>query len=91
MRPQYSARLRRIPTKVPNAIRQYRLKAGLTQGQLATRLKVRAETISAWERGLTCPTVAFLFRMAKTLGTLAESLYPQFYFREGEEVTAQVA
>jgi ribosome-binding protein aMBF1 (putative translation factor) len=43
MRPQYSARLRRIPTKIPNAIRQYRLKAGLTQAQLAKRLKVRAE------------------------------------------------
>lgn len=88
MSPQYSARLRRIPTKIPNAIRQYRLKAGLTQGQLAERLKVRSETISAWERGLTCPTVSFLLRLAKTLGTLAESLYPQFYFRENEEVTA---
>lgn len=91
MSPQYSARLRRIPTKIPNAIRQYRLKAGLTQGQLAKRLKVRSETISAWERGLTCPTVSFLLTLAKTLGTLAESLYPQFYFREGEEVTQQAA
>jgi transcriptional regulator with XRE-family HTH domain len=91
MRPQYSARLRRIPTKIPNAIRQYRLKAGLTQSQLARRLMVRAETISAWERGLTCPTVSFLLTLAKTLGTLAESLYPQFYFRESEEVTAQAA
>ena len=88
---QYSTRLRRIPTKIPNAIRQYRLKAGLTQGQLARRLMVRVETISTWERGLTCPTVSFLFALAKTLGTLAESLYPQFYFRESEDVTAQPA
>jgi transcriptional regulator with XRE-family HTH domain len=91
MSAQYSARLRRIPTKVPNAIRQYRLKAGLTQGQLARRLKVRPETISTWERGLTCPTVSFLFALAKTLGTLAESLYPQFYFREGEDVVPKAA
>lgn len=64
----------------------------MTQGELAKRLKVRPETISAWERGMTCPTVAFLLRLAKILGTLAESLYPQFYFRGTEEnVAAQPA
>ncbi len=32
-----------------------------------------------WERGLTLPSVPKLLRMAKVLGTLAESLYMDFY------------
>ena len=91
MSPQYSARLRRVPAKVPNAIRQYRLKLGLTQRDLARRLEVRPETVSAWERGITCPTVSFLLKLAKILGTLAESLYPQFYFQGSASQTQPAA
>jgi transcriptional regulator with XRE-family HTH domain len=35
--------------------------------------------VSSWERGLTLPNVPRLMRMAKILGTLAESLYMEFY------------
>lgn len=80
MPPQYSSRFRRVPTKVPNQIRQYRLKLGLTQRELAAKLAIRLSTFSSWERGLTCPAVQPLFQLAKILNTLAESLYPEFYF-----------
>ncbi len=79
MPPQYSSRLRRVPPKVGNQIRAYRLKAGLTQLEGARRLGIRVATFSSWERGQTCPTGPMLLRLAKVLNTLAEALYPQFY------------
>ena len=92
MPPQYSSRLRRIPPKVPNHIRRYRLQLGLTQREIARKLGVRLSTVSSWERGLTCPAVKPLFRLAKILNTLAEALYPQFYLvRESDEFLAASA
>jgi transcriptional regulator with XRE-family HTH domain len=92
MRPQYSSRLRRIPPKVHNEIRRYRLQLGVTQRELARQLGVRLSTFSSWERGITCPSTAFLLKLAKLLNTLAEGLYPQFYLVRGEnEVTASTA
>jgi transcriptional regulator with XRE-family HTH domain len=85
MPPQYTSRLRRIPAKVPNHIRRYRLQLGLTQREIARSLGVRLSTISSWERGLTCPAAKPLFRLAKILNTLAEALYPQFYLTRGPE------
>ena len=88
MPPQYSSRLRRTPVKVPNMIRKYRLGLGLTQREVATLLGIQASTVSAWERGLTCPSMALLLRLAKTLNTLAEALYPQFYLRHETKALA---
>ena len=88
MGPQHSSRLRRIPVKVPNHIRRYRLQLGLTQRDVAHKLGVRLSTVSSWERGLTCPAAKPLFRLAKILNTLAEALYPQFYLTHGEEAVA---
>lgn len=80
MGPQYSSRLRRVRPKVANEIRRYRLQSALTQRELAKRLGVRLSTFSSWERGLTCPSTAMLFKLAKLLNTLAEGLYPDLYF-----------
>lgn len=88
MPPQHSSRLRRIPTKVPNTIRKYRLALGITQRELAARLGIHSNTISEWERGLTCPAAEPLLRLAKILCTLAESLYPQFYAHDETSETA---
>ena len=84
MGPQYSSRLRRIRPKVANEIRRYRLQLGVTQRELARRLGVRLSTFSSWERGITCPSVPMVFKLAKLLNTLAEGLYPDFYLvRDG--------
>ena len=89
MKPQYSSRLRRVPPKVHNEIRRYRLQLGVTQRELAHRIGVRLSTFSSWERGMTCPSVPLLLKMAKQLATLAEGLYPDFYMPKAEEqVTA---
>ncbi len=65
--------------RFPNAIREYRLKAGLSQRKLAALLGRGRNAVSSWERGLTLPSVPRLMHMAKVLGTLAEALYHAFY------------
>jgi DNA-binding XRE family transcriptional regulator len=92
MKPQYSSRLRRIPPKVHNEIRRYRLQIGKTQRELARELGVGLSTFSSWERGMTCPSVKMVFKLARYLNTLGEGLYPDFYMVQKEnQVTAERA
>jgi transcriptional regulator with XRE-family HTH domain len=90
---QHTPRASRHRPRFPNKIREYRLKAGLSQSKLASLLGRGRDAVSSWERGLTLPNVPRLMRMAKILGTLAESLYMEFYAtfpKEGETAhTAQ--
>jgi transcriptional regulator with XRE-family HTH domain len=79
MEVQHTPRPSRHVPRFPNAIREYRLKAGLSQRQLAEHVGRGRNAVSSWERGLTLPNVPRLLRMAKVLGTLAESLYMDFY------------
>ena len=79
---QFTPRPTRLKVRFPNRIREYRLKAGLSQRALAALLGLRRNAISAWERGISSPIVSHLFRLAKTLGTLAESLYQELYSPE---------
>ena len=76
---QHTPRSSRHTPRFPNRIREYRLKAGLTQRKLAELLGRGRDAVSAWERGLSLPSVPRHMRMAKILGTLAESLYSSFY------------
>lgn len=84
---QFTPRLSRHTPRFPNRIREYRLKAGLSQLRLARLLGRGRDAVSSWERGLTLPNVPRLMKMAKILGTLAESLYLEFYttFPTGQE------
>jgi len=91
MPPQHSQRFHYRAAKNPNAIRQYRLRLGLTQREVADLLSIRPTTVSAWERGLTCPSAALVLRLAKVLNTLAEALYPQFYVPRTREGIANAA
>ena len=79
MEVQHTPRASRRAARFPNKIREYRLKAGLSQRRLAARLGRGKDAVSSWERGLTLPNVPRLLKMAKILGTLAESLYMDFY------------
>jgi transcriptional regulator with XRE-family HTH domain len=76
---QHTPRVSRHIPRFPNKIREYRLKAGLSQRKLAALLGRGKDAVSSWERGLTLPNVPRLMRMAKILDTLAESLYTDFY------------
>jgi DNA-binding XRE family transcriptional regulator len=79
MEVQLTPRASRYAPRFPNTIREYRLKAGLSQKKLAQILGRGRNAISSWERGLTKPDVTLGVRMAKTLATLVESLYLDFY------------
>jgi len=76
---QHTPRTSHHSPRFPNKIREYRLKAGLTQRKLAGVLGRGRDAVSSWERGLSLPSVPKLMRMAKVLGTLAEALYHDFY------------
>jgi len=91
MPPQYTPRFTRGPARFDNEIRSYRIKAGLSQRELANRLGLGRHAVSAWERGLTCPTTPVLLRLAKTLATLAEALYPKFYNPQKDSLTPPTA
>lgn len=79
MHVQHTPRASRLSPRFPNKIREYRLKAGLSQRKLARLVGRGRNAVSSWERGLTLPNVPRLLKMAKILGTLAESLYIDFY------------
>ena len=90
MQVQHTPRASRHAPRFPNKIREYRLKAGLSQRKLAGLLGRGKDAVSSWERGLTLPNVPRLLKMAKILGTLAESLYMDFYAtfpKEGETIS----
>lgn len=79
MTPQLTPRLSSRPVRFPNRIREYRLKAGLSQKALGNLIGKARNRVSAWERGRSLPTVPNLLRLAKALNTLGEALYEGFY------------
>ena len=50
-----------------NRIREFRLKAGLTQAQLADMINKPQHHISRWENGTHAPSVKVLMQLAKAL------------------------
>ncbi len=67
------------PARFPNRIREYRLNAALSQRQLGALVGRTECTIRRWERGHQLPSVPDLFKLARTLDTLSESLYIGLY------------
>jgi DNA-binding XRE family transcriptional regulator len=76
---QYTQRLSTRRVRFPNAIRVYRLQAGLSQKHLATMVGHTRSMVSAWERGQTLPTLIHAFELARALDTLTEALYKTLY------------
>ena len=70
------------PPRYPNRIREYRIRSGMTQRALAAALGFGRRTITSWECGRALPMLPNLFRLARGLDTLAESLYQDFYRRQ---------
>ena len=51
----------------PEAINELRARLGLTQKELATRLKVDTLTVSRWERGVQTPTLRAITKMQRLI------------------------
>ncbi len=76
---EYTLRRSTVPERFPNAIRYYRIRAGLTQRRLGELVGHDRSVVSSWERGRVLPTVPNLFLLAKALDTLTEALYAGLY------------
>ena len=58
-----------------NQVRERRTAAGLTQQQLAERVRVSARTIISLEKGQYNPSLLLAYRLAVLFGTTVEELY----------------
>jgi transcriptional regulator with XRE-family HTH domain len=88
---QFTPRRSHHAPKFPNAIREYRVRAGLSQRQLGAILGRCRSAVSLWERGLRMPSAARLFRLATELGTAPQALYFDMITREQRETSRQAA
>lgn len=57
----------RLEYEIARAIIKARIEKGLTQGQLAKKLKTRQSVISRFENAGTVPSISFLKRLAQAL------------------------
>jgi len=61
---------------VPNNLKEYRLKAGLTQQQVAKTVGVNsAERICHWEKGRNTPNMEHLRKLCSLFKASVENLY----------------
>ncbi|HHW58129.1 helix-turn-helix transcriptional regulator [Thermoanaerobacter thermohydrosulfuricus] len=58
-----------------NKVREYRLKKGMTQQQLADAVHVSTRTIISLEQGKYNPSIMLAYRLAVEFGTTIEDLY----------------
>ena len=79
MPPQRTPRRSTRPVRYGNRIHHYRLQANLTQRALGESVGRNRQAVSAWERGSALPSAPDLFKLAKTLNTFVEALYPSLY------------
>ena len=56
-------------------IRQLRLRAGLTQEQLAGKLGIGAQAVSKWENAAAMPDITLLPVLAETFGVTIDDLF----------------
>lgn len=59
-----------------NNLKKFRNEKGLSQEKLATIVKISRQSISNLERGKQVPSVYLSNRLAETLDTTSESLFP---------------
>ena len=61
--------------KIGNKIRKMRYVAGLTQEQLAQKLRVSAQSVSKWENEVSMPDIALLPDIAEIFGVSIDELF----------------
>lgn len=62
---------------IPNNLKAFRLKAGLTQKQVAEKLGLQCEDrLSHWERGVAIPSIINLSKLCRVYNIAIEEAYP---------------
>ncbi|MEE2059895.1 helix-turn-helix transcriptional regulator [Rhodococcus artemisiae] len=59
-----------------NRVREFRKRAGLTQAELGARVGVSRQSIVSTEKGDYAPSVYLALRLARSLGSTVEELFP---------------
>jgi DNA-binding XRE family transcriptional regulator len=91
---QLTPRRTKRPARFPNAIREYRIQAGMSQRKLGRLIGRSRSVISAWECGRYLPSLKNVFRLARALDTLTENLYWSLYRpprKENNSISTQPA
>ena len=65
--------------KVNNYLKLHRIKAGLTQLELAKMLGAKERTITFWETGRSEPHITQAVDVAKILGFEAKEIFPDLF------------
>jgi len=60
---------------IGNKIRQLRIKSGLTQEQLGSKLGLSAQSVSKWENAVTMPDITLLPLLSSELGVSIDELF----------------
>ena len=60
--------------KVGNFIMNKRKELGMTQQQLADKLKVSFQAVSKWENGITYPNIEILYELAIALNVTVDEI-----------------
>ena len=64
--------------KYPNKLKEFRIKAGLTQKQVAEKLGLQCEDrLSHWEKGNAAPGLTNLFKLSVLYNASPQELYPE--------------
>jgi transcriptional regulator with XRE-family HTH domain len=65
---------------VRNKLKEYRIKAGLTQMNVTTKLNLQnsQNRISRWEAGIAIPSLQNLKRLSRLYKTKIENLFPDY-------------
>lgn len=64
---------------IPNNLKEYRVKARLTQKQVAEKLGVFEERISHWEKGNNAPSIESLAKLCNIYSSTVEHLYNNLF------------
>ena len=59
------------------SIARLRAKSGVSQAALAEKLGISPQAVSKWERGICCPDISQLPRIAKVFGTSIDELFSE--------------
>ncbi|MBQ8404322.1 MAG: helix-turn-helix domain-containing protein [Clostridia bacterium] len=70
-------------------ISSLRKEKGYTQKELAEKMNVTDKAVSKWERGVACPDVGSLARLAEVLGVSTDVLLNAEHTEKQEKPTAQ--
>ena len=65
----------KAPAQLIVHLKEHRLRAGLTQMELATQVEVSRKTINTVENGVFVPSTLLALRLAKGLGVSVEDLF----------------